>query len=292
MAFTIVSVNLLSSNGSKTQAGREYDDVYIVEYSGGWDSEALLNTSNEDLPDLGESKDTDDGVFCDSIDVSVEQSPAPASGVAFYKVHFAARTLAGAELHPLSRPPDIEWGGSGIVEQREFDVNGDALANAAGELFEGLPDFPVRGGECVISYNVESNPSSLCTNYSNTTNSAPWYGAGSNTGAMGVIRAVKQSENYAGTVVDFWRISIPIAFRRDGWGWKTFNWGYRSVDENGDPVNIVDKNGVVATKPFILDSNGQIAADQTNPPLYPDEDGFNMLDSLDWTSLSIPNPFA
>src|SRR5690606_29650508 len=121
--------------------------------------------------------------------IGTEDDPA----VAAYRVSYATKQRTGIEVdpNPLDAPPDISWGGSELTQVTQTDAEDDPIVNSAGDLYDPLPERPVRGGEVEISINTSTNPASWCTTYSYTTNNAEWYGVAQGNALIGKITASK-----------------------------------------------------------------------------------------------------
>jgi hypothetical protein len=299
MAFTVDAAYIKDSRAVDGEDGITVDVTYVVLFSGGtFDPVALLSSGlvpnrNDDYPTSSQlyAKET-----TTELADGMATPPTGLQGVATYTVHYETKNLGGnaKEIHPLSRPADISWGGAEITEVRRYDVDGNALCNSAGQFFEDLPEFFIRGGEVRITQNEAANPATKCVTYSYTTNDGTWYGVAAGNALIGKIEADKVTETYDGNEITYWRVSYPIAFRRDGWGFKTYDIGYKYLDDNDELICDFDKNGTPTPTPVKLDGNGGRLSDQTaNAVEWPTTPatGFKVYEESDFASLSIANPF-
>jgi hypothetical protein len=305
--MTITQVELIGENGYDDDSGRHYVETYAVYFTSGYSTAALLANSNANLPKKGwylgqspKATSSDTSVFANKITPSLMEASmdTPISGCvgeAQYVVEYKtpALTIFDRDVAPLSRPAQIRWGGSDATEARRYDVNGDAITNSAGQFFDNLPSFYIRGGEVSITLNISANPADICVLYSFTTNGSDWYGVGRGNALMGKIEATKQYEIFQGTEYTYWTITYPIMFRRDGWGFKTYDIGTQYIDDDDSIKSYIDANGVA--QETLLDGLGRPW--DGDPILWPDgttadEGGFRVYEEGGWGFLSIPNPFA
>jgi hypothetical protein len=195
----------------------------------------------------------------------------------------------------------VTGGGIELIEVRRQDVNGNPIVNAVGDYYENLPEFYVPGCELQVSWNVADNPLSLAEEYSFTTNESDIWGQDAFSGVIGKITCEETFETYEGTLIEYWRITVPMKFRNDGltWNFQPFNYGYRYKDGSGNVVNWVDPTTGVYGPVFLntdgtlLNGNGTTSG--TDAVIYPagPPAGYQTLQGDDWSGLGVPvNPFS
>lgn len=295
MAMVIDDVKLVSDKTTITQPGFQITQEWRVLFSGGtWSSFTCYGLAHAaGLPIYGDVYGATT-IYVNQIAMELESGSlaTPGSGQqgkAKYTVQYVSRQPGRLDLSPLSRPPIIRWGGSDIKEVRKKDTTGAPLVNAAGDYYHDLPEFFIPGGSVTITYNVADNPgTTICVPYSNTVNDSDWHGVSAGNGKTGIITAAETTENYQGSDITYWVLSLPLDFRRDSWTFKPINYGYRFLDGAGKKVTYLDKAGCPA--PVFLDSSGLKLPDGDDPIIFPSA-GYELLDQTDWTAAGFPNPF-
>lgn len=310
MAFTIDKVDRCEGTSTiKFKTGNAYTVNYKVSFSGGWDESALANNTDNRLPKAGaflgaesNPKSTDFTVYADEISIGLLEGSAygkdannvDAKGVALYVVKYIPID-AGFAASPLQRI-DVVWGGSDITETVKFDVNGNAIVNSSGQLYSPLPARPIRGADVTITVRVAHNPAATVAIYSNSTNSSAIWGVAKYNGIIGKIQAKPMIERN----VAFWEVSYPIRFRRDTWRLKLIDNGTVFLNDDGDQQTVVDDFGQSRQIPVLLDGTGKVLDPSDDPVIYPSnghppgntDDGYEINDEEDWSSLNLPNPFT
>lgn len=318
MSFAITAIVKKSEEGGQNDQGVFYTQRWQVTFSGGWDCKACKNTTFTDgtygaLPKYYATHQTDALAYVNEIKCKLEDEESALDvGVAEYVVTYAQKSLT-SDPDPLSRPAEIEWGGTDLTETPIRDKDGNPLVNSAGELYDGLPERPIHGAaDCSITFNQADNPATTVTDFSYTTNNATWNGVAKGNALFGKITARKMQEQVNGSTVVYWRITFPIRFRKDGWRVKPWDSGWLvAVDTDGDSNDDAqrahrDDHGQVPRKPTFLDGHGHaLEFDHTlpfkmDPVIFPTTDnpsgwtgdGYPIEDESDWSTLSLPNPFA
>lgn len=303
---------------SWTSQGRRYsDEVWQVRFTGTFDAYQAMTSPPAGVPSQGLTPLWDSDVLCEEVraeisDDAMATTPAGSQGSVYtYIAQYGTLTDAAVQrvTPPLSRPPEIEGGGSDITEVRLRDATGAPMVNSAGEFYQGLPAQFVRAWAGTIAWNVANNPITFATTISNSTNQAIWNGVAAGNGKIGVIRHTKVVEVVNGVQETYWRVTAPIAFRRDGWALKLLDVGFstRSATSGGgggtvtgslagglsvvwDRRLIVDGFGQPVQTPQFLDGSG--GRGNPDSPVYFPADGYKTLEPANWGAWSIPSPFA
>lgn len=304
MPFSISAIRMLSETGGQNDQGVYYTQIWQVDFAGGYAAAAIKNATATDgtygdLPKYLTTKPDDSLAYVSDIKVELEDNEGGEDvGTAKYTVTYAQKSIT-FDPNPLSRPPEIEWGGTDLTEVPTKDVTGAALLNSSGLLYEGLPDRPVRGAaDVTITRNESANPASTVTGFSYTVNSAAWYGVAIGNGVIGKITARKKQEQVSGLTVVYWQVTYPIRFRKDTWRLKPIDCGYAKVVSSA-PRRHTDDMGNAFPHPVLLDGHGNVLASGSAPVIFPTNgnpsahvgDGYQILDETDWSTLSLPNPF-
>jgi hypothetical protein len=289
----------MSEIGGVNDSGYNMVRIYNVYYTGGFSVDGIYAVANAAGLPIFNSSDS----FRYAKDIKIQPHEddkigvgvSTVTGVALYTVTYAQKSLT-YDPNPLSRPPEIEWGGTDISEVPMKDINGKALVNSAGELYDGLPERPIKGAAtCIITRNESSNPATVVTTYSNTTNDAAWNGVAKGNGKLGKIRGVKMHEIVNGTDVVYWRVSYPIDFNTNGWALKPIDNGWVTLDGAGKPQQHMDDNGNTATKQVFLNGSGGLLSHSAvvagSFVTFPTA-GYEIITESTWSTLSLPNPFA
>lgn len=294
MPMTVTSIELASDEGGEDDRGPFYNSVYKVFFQGGFSAAALkLGAFSAGLPVRGGTRDDDGSVVVKKVSCKLAPGEGGVNkGVALYTVDWGIYPPTGNNVqnnpNPLSRLPEIRWGGSDITYTVTQDINQKPIVNAAGDPFDTMPTDFVRASSCTISRNEQQNPAATVANFSNTTNSgAMWGNVPAKNGLMGKIEAEKISEVFSGTLLSYWRVTYPMIFRKDGWTFQPANVGWGALDPSlGDQYyQIRDGSGNRPAIPQPLDANGYEAETITFL-------SFEIKDTIDWSPMDLPNPFT
>lgn len=290
MTIVTDSVQLVSETASVTTAGASYTRTYQMKFIDGYSAAALIHNTEGDLPKVGEVHPDDSNSIVETVNPKLADSEGGVgAGVAIYEVSYKPIDPSNDKSQtPTARNPEISWGGSDLSEVKQVDVDGVPKVNSAGDLYDPIRETPIRGGEVTITYNVNANPADFCVNFSYTTNDAEWYGVAVGNGLIGKITASKVYEVFEGATIEYWKLTVPIRFNRDGWKNKIIDNGFRKAGG----AAIVDDMGHTPPVPVLLDgAGGELAMPGGTPVVFP-TDGFRDFEEAAWDDLAIPNPFA
>jgi len=296
--YVIAEPQQISEKSVETNEGYFVDVNYLVNFYGPWDSVGLVdNAASISLPIYGDYLETgylgSSSSFVSNISADLDSgskiSPSSTqSGLAIYAIKITPVTAERLDLAPTSRPAIISGSGIELTEVRNVDINGNLIANSAGDVYSDLPSFYVPGGEISIEINLASNPATTCKTYSFSVNNGTWNGVAAGQGVMGKITFREVIEIWAGSQITYYKTNFPMRFRSDGNSWQflPIDYGWNYVKSGAHVPNVV--NGVAS--PALLDGSGGLLAYGGTPVVYP-TDGYETLVPQDWSSLSLPNPF-
>jgi len=231
-----------------------------------------LTTTGERVH-AGAKHPLNDWYLCESINVT-KKSPILYEAKADY-VSPKFRDSTGSEpVEPTLQAPDVDYDTVTTEEEIDEDVNGNPIATATGELYQGVTkqvsDLVVTIGKNFSIFNPVT-----FYEYYNTVNSDTFLGFPPGTAKVMNIKAAPVIEK------DFlyWRVTVQIQFRKPyrttnakAWHKRLKHEGYNCftdtvVDSPG--VKCVDVNGEPATVPQPLDSTGkQITAQNSVPETW------------------------
>lgn len=278
-----------SSNGSD---GATIHEEYQVPYEDGYDLTTCILAcygigTPSGLPTYGMVyPDTSIKSYVKTIDFDLEENSDPHNdGVILFKVDYIPFPVEGYDPDPLSRPPDVRWGGSDLTETKVVDYDLNPMVNSATQLYSNLPPQYVLAGECTISFNVADNPGDDVVLYSYTSNASDWHGVPAGHGLFGKWEAQKQFENG----VSFWRVTVPARFRGDDKKWRYYPIDSGYIDTDGN--QITDDTGQQPSEPVLLDGSGGKLTPGSDPVIFP-TDGYKQYAEVEWSGNGVPNPFA
>lgn len=300
MATNLTTLTLLNETAGMTAGGVSYKREYQVGFVGPFNAALILygtipvGTSGANaLPKRWDTHPVDAGAFVDQVLVKLadnEGGDGSAGALASYEVTYAQKSI-NFDPNPLTRPPVITGGGADFTQTVDHDVDGKPILNSAGQLYEGLPERPIRAMTFTIQRNEAGNPATKAGTNSNTTNSDVWYGVAIGNGLMGKITFAKKIEIVNGSPVTYWEVTYPITVRRDGWRVKLIDNGYAYLDGT-NRATILDKGGNTPRVPALLDgAGGVLPPGNTTGVVFP-SDGYKIDDETSWGTLSLPNPFS
>ena len=310
MSMTIVQIKDVDETMHVTNAGPTIVSKFKVLFTGTYSTAFIYqNATAMGLIDYGDYvTGTSSELYCSNIDAEITTNAnyigtTAAPGVFTYTATFSTITTERLDLSPLSRPAQITGGGIELSEVRRVDVTGAALVNSAGDYYEGLPEFYIPGSEIQVSWNVASNPLTMCQTYSFSTNQTAIWGQAAYSGVAGKISAEQSFETFQGVLVEFWKVTVPMRFRNDGRGWnfQPFDYGYRYLSSGAPEAYVDPTNGAPA--PIFLDGKGNLlggdgTTNNADAVIFPASSGstpagYKTLTSQDWAGMSCPvNPFT
>jgi len=202
-----------------------------------------------------------------SWNIRVSNIQVDAINALFYQITVTYTSLGGGgsgdEADPLAEDWDVEWSFNATSEPIDKDIDGKALLNSSKEPFdppisEDFHDLVLR-----VTRNEATFDPIIADSYMHTVNDGLFL----QTFQPGQAKVV----NYAGRPVKYNNgvyhiVNYEIHFRRDGWGRRLLDQGYRTktgTDEDGKPTyaTVLDDAGTPVSQPVLLDGAGGKLAD-------------------------------
>lgn len=152
---------------------------------------------------------------------------------------------------PLLHPPDVSIDTQVFEEIVDFDANGTAVLNTAGDPFDPPVIRDVSRSVLVVERNEASYSESLASQYRDTVNSDGFLGADPGTIKCNAIKPTRTWDKLNGFI---WRVRYEFAQNRDGWHKKILNAGMRQISSSNYSYQF--SNGDPITAPVPLDASG------------------------------------
>lgn len=193
------------------------------------------------------------------------------------------------DFGPLDRPATRRWSTVQYREAVEEDVDGNAVVNTAGDLYDPPPERDTANWTVTITKNVASVPPFII-NYQNTLNDDD-ISIGGLTVAEGLakINAIEIGDKMNESGVDFYQFSYTLEIKKAGWDLRLLQQGLRQKNEIDGTGRIpcVDNNGRPVSSPVLLDIDGiqqtdpaKISAVYVSHEIYESKD-FSVLPGID-----------
>lgn len=287
----ITNVEFVEETGNYTQAGPSYKRTYRVDFKNGYSTAALIHHGRDDLPSYGDIHPDDTAAFANQIDPKMVDGDDQQEGSAWYIVSYAA-LVNQYQLNPLSRPPEIDWGGEAQGEVMYIDLDGKPCVNSAGDRYDPQPEREVLGSSVNITRFEKKNPALVIEEFSLTSNEDPFGIRQPGEAKIGIITARLVYENGA----PFWSVRYPIAFNRKGWNFMPVDNGHRKLLSDGKTRRRChDDMGNTSPVPVLLDGKGNELLPTGTPPvlnpvIFP-EKGYKRYERVEWATLNLPDPF-
>lgn len=252
------------TNEGEDPAGRSARNTKGVRtYSRRW----ILTTSNKSddaydvgsasgLPTIGTAHPSDALAWCVSLDV---QNSNPWKGwtvTAEYSSEFELSTT------PTSDPAIISWNTEQFQKPAIWDLNGDAIVNSAGDLFDPPNMMDDSRRIVTIQKNLAAVPSWIL-DYQDAVNSDSFSVDGFSIGVgkakmQSVAVAPKESRNS----ISFYPVTFTICLQRDGWKLEPLDCGFRYKSGNQRIVAVSD-DATSPSTPVLLNGSGGVLANPT-----------------------------
>lgn len=168
--------------------------------------------------------------------------------------------------NPLARPDvwSFSTGGAQVPALVHYAGTGNAniqpLVNAAGDFFEGLTmdESEVRAS---ISGNRPTFPLATAAAVTNAINESAYLGGAQHTWKCTGISAQQATEVVNGVELNYWQVSVELAYRQSGWPLLLPHVGWHYLDGSDKKVCYVyddDGNKIAASFPQPLDTDGTL----------------------------------
>lgn len=196
-----------------------------------------------------------------------ENSPDPWHAEITYR--YQVPELGGNEEfdpNPLARPDvwSFSTGGAQVPALVHYAGTGNAnvqpLVNAAGDFFEGLTmdESEVRAS---ISGNRPTFPLATAAAVTNAINESAYLGGLQHTWKCTGIAAQQATEVVNGVELNYWQVSVELAYRQSGWPLLLPHVGWHYLDGSDKKVCYVyddEGNKIAASFPQPLDTDGTL----------------------------------
>jgi len=207
--------------------------------------------------------------FMTMVNASVsEGQPTPLQAEVTYS--YAVLEPDERDPNPLARPDiwSFSTGGSAVPALFYFDgATQKPLTNTAGDFFEGLT---TDEAECraSISGNRPTFPLGVAVSVTNTVNSDTYLGAAVHHWKCIGISGQQQTEVVNDAEINYWAVTIELAYRQSGWNLLLPNVGYHYLDggEKKRAYVIADGVEVASAEKVALNNDGSLKA----PGQFPD----------------------
>lgn len=168
--------------------------------------------------------------------------------------------------NPLARPDvwSFSTGGAQVPALVHYAGTGNAnvqpLVNAAGDFFEGLTmdESEVRAS---ISGNRPTFPLATAAAVTNAINESAYLGGLQHTWKCTGISAQQATEVVNGVELNYWQVSVELAYRQSGWPLLLPHVGWHYLDGSDKKVCYVyddEGNKIAASFPQPLDTDGTL----------------------------------
>lgn len=168
--------------------------------------------------------------------------------------------------NPLARPDvwSFSTGGAQVPALVHYAGTGNAnvqpLVNAAGDFFEGLTmdESEVRAS---ISGNRPTFPLATAAAVTNAINESAYLGGAQHTWKCTGISAQQATEVVNGVELNYWQVSVELAYRQSGWPLLLPHVGWHYLDGSDKKVCYVyddEGNKIAASFPQPLDTDGTL----------------------------------
>jgi hypothetical protein len=173
---------------------------------------------------------------------------------------------------PTQQPPEFSWTGIQFERPVDFDRDGKAIVNKAGDVFQ----TPVMRDDSrpmlqVVRNQLTFNPS-LAWRLRDVVNSSEFLGAPAGKVKSSYPTASRRWSNEYGF---YWVVTYQFTFDSDGFSKKLLNQGLREKAE--DELKNIVVQGVPITEPVLLTEDGE-QAEPDAPPVVLEFEVYNETD--------------
>jgi hypothetical protein len=192
-----------------------------------------------------------------------------------------------------SLAPEDYWEATGGTDTVPcfLDINGDAIANSAGDALEGIERERSEFSWSLVKFYVDDSWQQDARDVSNTVNSASWAGGDAKTWKCEFKSAKVRELQGDGDEPETLRIvETHWEFRYDANTWRSMPWdiGFMEVYvESGDTVKrtILGGDGKPVKQPAALTPTGEAAQDGDPPGVANNGAGFDIYESRDFGTI-------
>lgn len=252
---------------------RTYQRVYLIESDSKSDGEYAVG-SHPNLPLVGSPHPEDPFAWCVGLTVLCTNGYKAWEVTADWSSEFAMSEI------PTNDAARIFWGSQKFPVPLDRDRNGEAVLNSAGDPFDPPLTRDSSRTVCTIEKNVSSVPSWILS-YKDRVNQSAFTVDGV-TVAQGnaKIDDVRVGPEEYRNNIQFRSVSIVMHIDDNGWNFEPVDRGFRQLNDDGDPVDIVNKGDQSpVTVPALLDGTGYaIDNPQPSDAVFLDIDGYPTAD--------------
>jgi len=214
------------SHSSDAQGGRTYRRKFDV-YTDDKATEQSEVRQAVGVPRIGDIYPEDTGATV--IGLQVEQEPNHDKlwhVTANYSTDTGNQNTGAEEENPLDRPAELEWSFVQFTKIAETDLNGEALLNSSGEIFDPPPEMDDSRPVLRIARNEAAFSAALAVDFMDAVNLDAFFGGQPGQVKVASISAVRQFEND----VAFWRVVYEFHYRRELWDLRVLDQGFHTFD--------------------------------------------------------------
>ena len=200
--------------------------------------------------------------FMTMVDAQItEGSPSPFHAEITYR--YEVLEPDERDPNPLARSDIWSFSTGGAAVPALFYYDGEtqkALVNSAFDYFEGLT---TEEGECraTITGNRPTFPLATAVAVTNTVNSSSYLGADKHHWKCLGVSGQQQTEVVNDVEINYWAITIELAYRQTGWNLQLPDIGYNYLDGSEKRRAYVlneDGDEVASANPVALNSDGSL----------------------------------
>jgi hypothetical protein len=293
MAVTAVNLKLNDSGqwGGEQSEGyaRKYTVNFIVDCSDKRDGPQTVLAA-EGLPALYSpyaiGNDSDPAALCVKRTPRLQSRTSDSGNIWTVECEFSTATAENQTSEdPTEWLPKISGGFVQFMRPLEQDIEGNAIATAAGEVFDPRPEQEDSRPTLVVSKIFTSFDYVFFADYRDKVNSDSWTIRGL-TFAPDVCKM--RNIGFAETFINgesYWEVTAEMEVKPDKWNPRKFlNQGYRAlwpVDVDGNPTTesklglIYDtKSNLPITTPALLRANGAVVQSDSELPTFVEYDTY------------------
>lgn len=215
-------------------------------------SEVAINTSL--LPGYGDRHLHNNQLF-----VTKKQADQVEPG--FFRVTITYENSEFADNNPgqdpFSVPPVYSWSNNQLTRDIDFDFNGEAIVNSAGEPYDPTVQIKYANAVLRVTRNEIAYDHHYAFTFINHVNADTFYGVGPGFAFVNDINASSAVTNYNGFQVFYWVVNYEIEFSSFPYQPLVLDQGFKEWPEGEDaPTNIKDAYGNDISKPALLQGDG------------------------------------
>lgn len=237
---------------------RRYTRVFRVRTDSNTDDATVVKAAAE-LPRIGSVYPYDTGAWCRSRNAKNE---------GFSKIVWIVTCSYSSERemfdNPLDDPAEIEWSSRTFQMPCPYDINDQAILNAAGDYFNPAPERMVARWSATVTKNLAAVPSWIL-DYANAINDSTWELDGvaiaAQVARVSDLRIGKWQER---NDIAYRVVTMTFEFAPETWQLQLLNQGFRRWCEDPTdpelqigPFPCISEDGTDVKEPARLTANGE-----------------------------------